>query len=83
LDLSLVIAKLLICDLLALKVVPGHNLVNLIFSILSELIVSHLNLNDVRVTLQRVLQRSCVALFNLITRDVQLFDGFVQFQILS
>lgn len=79
----LTIAELLVRDLFALKVVPGHDLVDLILSVFSELVVADLDLDDVGVALERVFQRGCVRFFDLVAGDVQFLDRFVQFEVLG
>ena len=79
----LTVAELLVCNLLGLEVVPCDNLVDLVFSVLSELVVPHLDFDDVRVAFERIFESSRVALLHLIARDVKLSDAFVQLEVLG
>ena len=67
----------------AFEVVFGHDFVDGLHGIVAEVVVPHVQVNDVGVVDQAVLESCCVRVFNLVARDVELTDCFVLLEELS
>ena len=77
---ALTVGDLLIGDVLGQKEVLGNDIVDFSLDRRSKLVISHVNLDDIGVALQRVLQCASIGVINEVARDIKLFDSTVQLQ---
>ena len=67
---ALTVGDLLIGDVLGQKEVLGNDIVDFSLDRRSKLVISHVNLDDIGVALQRVLQCASIGVINEVARDI-------------
>ena len=68
------ISEFVVRDVLRFQEVLYHNLVNFFFGLCRELVLAHIEVDDLVVSHQTAFECWCVALFNAVARDIELLN---------